>query len=89
MRIYFNKDFKKAYKKRILPHKNLVKRFDERYNLFEQNPSVTILKDHALAGKLQGYRSFSITGDIRVVYYIFKDTAYFTDIGTHNQVYGK
>jgi len=46
-----------------------------------------LLQDHLLMGKLEGYRAFSVTGDIRVVYYIHDQTAYFVDIGTHNQVY--
>lgn len=89
MKIHFTKGFKKAYKRRIQPNENLVKRFDQRYDLFEIDPSDQILRDHALGGKLQGYRAFSITGDVRVIYYIFENTAYFVDIGTHNQVYGK
>ena len=89
MKIHFTKDFKKAYQKRIEPNNNLTKRFESRYDLFENDPANPILKDHVLSGKLQGHRAFSITGDIRVVYYIFEETAYFIDIGTHNQVYGK
>lgn len=89
MKIHFTKDFKKAYQKRIQSNNNLVKRFDSRYDLFEYDPANPILKNHELAGKLQGHRAFSITGDVRVVYFVFKDTAYFIDIGTHNQVYGK
>lgn len=89
MNIHFTKDFKKSYRKRIQSNKNLTERFEERYDLFENDSTNQILKDHELAGKLQGHRAFSITGDIRVVYYIFGDTAYFIDIGTHNQVYGK
>ena len=56
---------------------------------FAENQDDQILKNHELAGKLAGHRAFSVTGDIRVVYYIHKDIAYFVDIGTHNQVYGK
>jgi len=89
MKIYFTKDFKKTYQKRIQSNKNLVRRFEKRYDLFESDPTNLILKDHELAGKLQGHRAFSVTGDIRVVYYIFEDICYFIDIGTHNQVYGK
>lgn len=89
MKSYFTKSFKKAYTNRIQPNKNLEKRFDQRYDLFIENPSNAILKDHLLSGKLEDYRAFSITGDIRVVYYIYEGTAYFVDIGTHNQVYGR
>lgn len=45
------------------------------------------LNDHGLTGDLQGRRSFSITGDIRVFYVEFEDKIIFLDIGTHNQVY--
>ena len=58
MKIHFTKDFKKAYRKRIQPNENLAKRFEQRYDLFENDPSDPILKDHSLAGKLQGYRAF-------------------------------
>ncbi len=89
MKIYPTKNFKKNYKKRIKSNKRLVKRFDERYDLFEENPENPILLDHSLSGKLTGHRAFSVTGDIRVIYYIFENVTYFVDIGTHNQVYGK
>jgi len=89
MKTHFTQHFKKSYKRRVQPNKNLEKRFEERYDLFTENPSSEILKDHALSGTLQGYRAFSITGNMRVVYYIHENTAYFVDIGTHNQVYGK
>ena len=89
MKAISTKSFKKIYAKRILPYKNLDKRFVERYRLFVNDSKNPVLKDHALSGKLQGYRAFSVTGDIRVVYYIHEDIAYFVDIGAHNQVYGK
>lgn len=86
---YFTKSFKKSYNKRVQPKKNLEGRFEQRYDLFVENPNNPVLKDHALGGKLAGHRAFSVTGDIRVVYYIHNGVAYFVDIGTHNQVYGK
>lgn len=89
MKIEFTHDFIKIFKKRFSSRLNIQKKFDERARIFVENTNDTQLLDHALGGKLKGYRAFSVTGDIRVVYYIFKDTAYFTNIGTHNQVYGK
>lgn len=89
MNVQLTNDFIKIYKKRFSNRRNFKERFDERVRLFSQNPSDSILNDHELSGKLQGYRAFSITGDVRVIYYIFEDTAYLVDIGTHNQVYGK
>lgn len=55
--------------------------------MFLDNPKNSSLKDHALIGKKAGYRSFSITGNIRVVYKIVEDGIVLYDIGTHNQVY--
>jgi len=89
VKTFFTKDFKKAHAKRISHRKKLVVRFEERYDLFVEEPSNPVLKDHKLSGKLEGLRAFSITGDVRIVYYIHEDIAYFVDIGTHNQVYGK
>lgn len=86
MVIKFSGDFRKRYKKLDQKRKDS---FHHRLELFTQDPDHPLLKDHALSGKLIGHRAFSVTGDIRVVYYIHEDTAYFTDIGTHNQVYGK
>lgn len=89
MKIEFTHNFIKIFKKRFSSKHKLRTRFDERVKKFAENPDDSILLDHALSGKLQGHRAFSITGDIRVIYFIFKNTAYFIDIGTHNQVYGK
>lgn len=55
--------------------------------LFVQNPHNPFLNDHPLKGSKEGFRSFSITGDIRAIYYVAEGNAYFVDIGTHNQVY--
>lgn len=89
MKIHFTKSFKKSYKNRIKPNKTLAKRFKQRFDIFEVDPSNPILRDHPLGGKMQGFRSFSVTGDIRVIYHIHKGTIFLVDIGTHNQVYGK
>lgn len=78
---YFEKDFKK------LPQ-NIRDAFLERIHLFSINPYDPILKDHALKGHLIGKRSFSVTGDIRVIYrYIDETTVLLLQIGSHNQVY--
>ena len=89
MKIQFTHGFIKIYNKRFPPKHNIHNKFNQRIELFSASPNNPILKDHLLGGKLSGYRAFSITGDIRVVYHVHNDTAYFADIGTHNQVYGK
>lgn len=84
-----SKEFEKHFKKRILPSKSLVKKFEERVLLFLKDPVHPLLKNHKLTGKKIGYWSFSITGNIRAIYKISEDgnIVHFFDIGTHNQVY--
>ncbi len=87
MNIVYHQRFLKSYRKRIKPYPSKDSRYEQRLKLFLETPHHPILKDHALVGDLQGYRSFSITGDIRVVYKRENETIYFYDIGAHNQVY--
>lgn len=89
MKVELTHGFIKIYKRRFSSKPSIHKRFKERLYKFTQNPDDNVLLNHALGGKMSGFRSFSVTGDIRIVYYIYEDTAYFVDIGTHNQVYGK
>ena len=87
MKINYNRIFKKDFRSRILPHENLVKRFEERLELFLTDPKNPILQDHALVGKRINLRAFSVTGDIGVVYFVKDGELYLLDIGTHAQVY--
>lgn len=87
VKIRYVGNFIKHFNKRIEPHPNLSQKFDERIKLFLASPNHPILKDHQLKGNKISFRAFSITGDIRVVYYTKEDFVYFVDIGTHNQVY--
>lgn len=81
------KKFLKNYQKRILPNPKLNNKLSERLEIFMKNPADPQLKDHGLTGKKKAFRSFSITGDIRVVYKIEGDIIRLYDIGSHNQVY--
>lgn len=88
MNIELHPAFEKSYKKRIAKNKKLVNQFAGRLELFKQDPHSSLLKDHALVGSRKNFRSFSITGDIRVVYLqVTPDRVLLLDIGTHNQVY--
>jgi len=87
MKIEFHRNFTKNFKKRYGNNPKIKKRFTQRTKIFIRNPNHPSLKDHALVGKKLGLRSFSITGDIRVVYYFKGKTVFFLDISTHNQVY--
>jgi addiction module RelE/StbE family toxin len=86
--IEYNKDFKKNFKSRILPNKHLLIRYKNRLDVFIKNRWDPILKDHKLVGKMTRFRSFSITGDVRVIYKEIQREKYvFLDVGSHNQVY--
>ena len=87
MKVELTDHFIKLFKKRIAGKRKLHQRFEEATRQFEENPHHPTLKNHALSGKLKGYHAFWITGDIRVIYRIERNTAYFENIGTHNQVY--
>lgn len=87
MKVEFTRNFIRNFKKRIAANPAIVIKFEQRLLLFSLNPKDPILNDHKLTGKKIGLRAFSIAGDIRVIYYIHDNTAYFADIGTHNQVY--
>lgn len=88
MEIKLHSSFKQSYKKRIKQNPKLVRQVGERIALFQKNPSHSLLKNHQLRGDKKDFRSFSITGDIRIVYKSVNDTeVMFLDIGTHNQVY--
>jgi len=88
MKILYHKVFIKNYQIRISKNPNLTSRFLKRVEAFVSNPKDPILKSHPLTGAKSGLYSFSITGDIRVVYEVIKENiVLFHDIGTHNQVY--
>jgi mRNA-degrading endonuclease YafQ of YafQ-DinJ toxin-antitoxin module len=48
-----HKIFDKHFKTRVLPNKNLIKRFEGRLELFLEKPNEPILKDHKLIGKMK------------------------------------
>ncbi len=88
MKIELHPYFKKSYKKRISNNPKLVLKTAQRINLFQENSDEPILRDHQLKGSKNNLRSFSVTGDIRIVYMkISEEHIILLDIGTHNQVY--
>lgn len=88
MKILYQNSFKKSYKKRFFHNKKLTKVISSRIEQFSIDPNDLQLKTHILLGSKKGLRSFSVTGDIRIIfYYDQNDNAILVDIGTHNQVY--
>jgi addiction module RelE/StbE family toxin len=87
MKILLHKHFVKNFDKRIKSSPQLLQRFNERYKLFIKDETSIQLHSHRLAGAMKGKQSFSITGDLRIIFQKRGDTVEFLDIGTHNQVY--
>ena len=86
MRFIHTRGFDRSLK--YLP-RPLQNRFAERQELFAEDRRHPLLRDHALHGQLLGYRSFSITGDISVLYEdISIESVRLIDIGTHHELYG-
>ena len=86
-RIEPHRSFVKSYTKRIAKDEKLRKQYKVRLDMFIAGHRDAPLNDHPLTGDLLSRRSFSITGDIRVIYIELKDRIIFLDIGTDNQVY--
>lgn len=87
MTIDYHRQFLKHYKQRILPRPSVDRQYKKRLQLFLEYQSHPLLADHALHGDMEGKRSFSVSGDIRVIYRVVGESFLFYDIGTHNQVY--
>ncbi|ETA01706.1 hypothetical protein CcI156_05935 [Frankia sp. CcI156] len=83
-----HRQFEKNFRRRIAPDARLRAQFEVRVKLFADGARGAPLDDHALTGTLAGYRAFSITGDVRVIYLETEAAFIFLDVGTHNQVYG-
>jgi addiction module RelE/StbE family toxin len=61
----------------------------QRQNLFAQDKRNSLLNDHALLGDSKGLRSFSITGDVRIIYEVVgDDIVLLLKVGTHHELYG-
>ena len=56
----------------------------KKIEIFAANPKHSSLKTHKLKGPLQGYFSFSVDYDVRIVFqYKEKGTTHFLKIGSH------
>lgn len=90
MKVYFDSEFYRQYRKVDV---RIQKSVDERIRIFRKNPMDSQLNNHPLHEPYQGYRSIEITSDYRALY---KETqieddivAYFIELGTHDELYGK
>lgn len=85
MNVVFHKRFDKMASE--LPLKVKAKMV-ERITVFTKDPLEYALRNHALNTPYKGSYSIDITGDFRAIYFLIDDeTAMFTHIGTHSQLY--
>lgn len=89
MNIRFDERLKKELGEIKQKNPKLFKRINKQLNLFKLNPKHNSLRVHKLAGDLENMRSISINKSLRMSYLQDGDEAYFFDVGTHDEVYGK
>lgn len=90
MKAKFSPFVQKAVTQIYKRDKKLAEKIYRQILLFESNSKHPSLRLHKLSGTLDNMWSLSITTSIRMVYRLVgKETAYFVDIGTHDQVYRK
>lgn len=88
MNVTYSSNFRRAYRKRIQNNPEVVERFYTRVEWFLADPFDPRLRTHKLSGELADVWSFSVTYDIRVIFYFTaQDNAVFIDIGSHDEVY--
>ncbi len=87
-KIIFSKSFVRALNKLLSGNPDLENQIKNKLEIFRNNPFDPTLRTHKLKGKLSDYRSFSITGDLRIVFEFTEEGyALLSDIGTHDEVY--
>ena len=88
IKIAYSPAFARAYKKQIKNQSELQELFNERVDLFIQDPYHPQLRTHKLKGILKDFYSFSLDYDLRVIFYFASDNeVIFENIGKHDEVY--
>jgi addiction module RelE/StbE family toxin len=89
MNFEISPDLNKELKKIKDRDKQLAQKIEKQLTLFQQNHFHPSLRVHKLIGNLSNYWSMSVDRNIRMLYMLSDNEAYFFEIGTHNQVYKK
>ena len=86
MTIKYAKSFWKNYVKLTSKKQSKVKKTIALFQIDTHHPS---LRNHPLQGDMQGRRSISAGGDLRLVFRDYEKytVVLFLDVGSHNQVY--
>ncbi len=89
MNIQFSDEVDRELKKIKRKNKQLFRQIEKQIILFQNNPKHPSLRLHKLSGDLDGIWSISISKNIRMTYIQEANIAYFIDIVTHSEIYGK
>ncbi|OGC81585.1 MAG: hypothetical protein A2V81_04880 [Candidatus Abawacabacteria bacterium RBG_16_42_10] len=86
MKFIYTKGFQKSFEKLSPKQQSQVENTLKKFAL---DPLNIMLKNHALHGKLTGFRAIKAANDLRIVFreeqgYIF---VVLINVGTHNQIY--
>ena len=85
MRIITDRKFDRSFKKQS---PKIKKEFERRMILFLEDVNNPTLNTHKLSGQLKDLWSFSVSGDIRVVFdKSQKDIIILVAIGSHSELY--
>jgi addiction module RelE/StbE family toxin len=85
LRIEFSPLFDKQRKAAPLEIKQA---FRDALDLFSENHTHPALRSHPLTGKFAGFRSIDVTEDWRALYREEPERVYFSELGTHEELYG-
>ena len=85
----FSSELVKKLRKINYKDKNLSTLIEKQLDLFGTDPKHHSLRTHKLSGKLQNIFSISINKKIRMTFILQNNEAYFINIGSHDEIYGK
>lgn len=89
-KIRFNKSYRQDVTELIKSEPSLADEIAFAIALFSKKSTDTRLRTHRLKRRLEGKYSFSVTGEIRIIFRLIgKNTVEFLGIGPHKKVYGK
>lgn len=87
MKIYYHQQYQKSLQRL---NEKLQRKACETMVKFTQNQFNETLYNHSLHGNLSGYRSISVTGNIRILFRYINgniECVELLDIGTHSHLY--
>ena len=90
MKVELSESVQRQLKSLFKKDLKLFRQIQKQLKNFRQNPTLASLRIHKLSGRLDNSYSLSINRKFRMIYTLTPEsTAYFFDLGTHDEVYRK